>query len=293
VLKKKKTTSYEVDDLFASDGGDELFGSKKVPSSKASRAIPTNLKKQVALARVSTRKRLSSEDRILRFDELRTFVADRIGLKPAATTPEQVRNSAWHHLFGLATTREQLESVTELFSKWRDSRRSFGEETVKVFVRRCEELHCSDLALQVFSNHSKYGFPLNSISAARQLMHSLHVEHPLSASMTLVALYKIYNLPPVSTDLVSTAMLASACFKTNSKQSNIVANALVPSLRNMIVESPPIPLPPKGSERAMKKETAWLARTLFKVEKALEKQNAEYQWLRDWRIQSGHLSIVA
>lgn len=158
---------------------------------------------------------------------------------------------------------------------------------------RCEELHCSDLALQVFSNHSKYGLPLNSISAARQLMHSLHVEHPLSSSMTLVALYKIYNLPPVSTDLVSAAMLTSACFKANSKQSNIVANALVPSLKNMILESPPIPLPPKGAERAQNKETAWLARTLFKIEKALEKQNVDYQWLRDWRTQSGHLSIVA
>lgn len=124
-------------------------------------------------------------------------------------------------------------------------------------------------------------------------MHSLHVEHTLSASITLVALYKVYNLPPVSTDLVSTAMLASACFKANSKQSDVVANALVPSLKNMISEAPPIPLPPKGADRAKNKEIAWLARTLFKVERALKKQNADYQWLRDWREQSGHLSIVA
>lgn len=71
----------------------------------------------------------------MKFNELREFVADRIGLKPVATTPEQVRTTAWQHLFGLATTREQLEGVTELFSKWRDSRRTFDDGTVKAFVR--------------------------------------------------------------------------------------------------------------------------------------------------------------
>lgn len=133
-LKKKKLASYEAGDLFASE---ELFGSKMSPSSKASRVTPTEGKKPVAPTQISTRKRLNPEDRLLRFNELRTFVADRIGLKPTATTPEQVRNSAWQHMFGLATTREQLESVTELFSKWRDSRRTFDDGTVQLFVREC------------------------------------------------------------------------------------------------------------------------------------------------------------
>jgi hypothetical protein len=124
-------------------------------------------------------------------------------------------------------------------------------------------------------------------------MHSLHVDHPISSSITLVALYKVYNLPPVSTDLVSAAMLASACFKNNTKHSNVIARALVPSLKNMIAETPPIPLPPKGAERAKNKETAWLARTLFKIEKTLQKNKLDYGWLRDWRDRSGHLSIAA
>jgi hypothetical protein len=133
-LKKKKSASYEVDDLFASDASDELFSSK---APKATRVIPAKGRKPVAPIQISMRKRLSPEDRLLKFNALWTFVADRIGLKPAATTPEQVRNSAWQHMFGLATTREQLESVTELFSKWRDSRRIFDAGTVQLFVREC------------------------------------------------------------------------------------------------------------------------------------------------------------
>lgn len=123
-------------------------------------------------------------------------------------------------------------------------------------------------------------------------MHSLHVEHPLSSAITLVALYKVYNLPPVSSDLVSTAMLASACFKSNTEHSLVVANALVPALKTLIAETSPIPIPPKGAERANNKETAWLAWTLSKIEKALVKQKEETGWLRDWRERSGHLSIA-
>jgi hypothetical protein len=305
VQKKKKSSALDVDDLFAS-GSDDLFGSLENANTPS-----TPKAKSPAATSKPMRQSLSKEGRAVRFNQLRAFVSDRIGLKPVATTPEQVRKTAWQQLFSLATSREELESVTELFSKWRDSRRVFDDRTVTAFVRkclaavvrkfeitlmfvgRCEELHCADLALNVFGNHPKYGFPITSLPVARHLMHSLHVEHPLSSTITLVALYRVYNLPSVSTDLVSASMLASACFKNNTSQSNTVARALVPSLQNIIKETSPIPLPPKGAERAKEKEKAWLARTLAKIEKALVKQSLDYRWLRDWRERSGHLSIAA
>jgi hypothetical protein len=129
--KKNKTSGFTVDDdLFASDSSD-LFGSV----GKKSIPIPTKAKPLPVAETVSARKSLNPEDRLTKFIELRAFVSDRIGLKPAAKTPEQVRKTAWQHLFGLATSREQLESVTELFSKWRESRRVFDDRTVEKFVR--------------------------------------------------------------------------------------------------------------------------------------------------------------
>ena len=131
--RKKKAGALELtDDLFgegASDSGD-LFGS--TAKQKAHKPATSTLTKPQNT--VSSRRRLDPVERTTRFDELFEFVSSRIGLKPTATTPEQVRNSAWGHLFDLATTRAQLERVAELFPRWRDSRRAFNEQTVKNFI---------------------------------------------------------------------------------------------------------------------------------------------------------------
>ena len=130
---KKKTAGLGLtDDLFGegtSDSGD-LFGSTPGKEGRKA-AVPTPADPQHA---VSPRRRLDPTERTTRFNELFDFVSSRIGLKPAAKTPEQVRDSAWGHLFDLATTRAQLERVAELFPRWRDSRRKFNEQTAKNFV---------------------------------------------------------------------------------------------------------------------------------------------------------------
>ena len=133
VYRKKKAGALELtDDLFGesvSHSGD-LFGSTpKQKAGKVAASTPTELQNAV-----SSRRRLDPAERTVRFDELFEFVSSRIGLKPVATTPEQVRNSAWGHLFDLATTRTQLERVAQLFPRWRDSRRVFNEQTVKNFI---------------------------------------------------------------------------------------------------------------------------------------------------------------
>jgi hypothetical protein len=303
VHRKKKAALELNDDMFgdvASDSGD-LFGS--TPSQKASNVFTST--PNTPQPTVSSRRKLNPTKRVARFDQLLEFVSCRTGLKPVAKSPEQVRSSAWGHLFDLATTREQLERVTELFPQWRDSRREFNEETVKKFISeqfvfdpttriqlyapgRCDELKCSDLALNVFCDHSRYRFPLSSITAARLLMHSLHLKQPLASSVTLMALYPAYNLPPVSTDLVSCTMLATACLNQENEQSKVLAEALVPSIKRLLQNTPPTP-PSKPVRYSEDREPAWLARTLAKIEEVLEKQGRDHKWLREWRERSGHL----
>ena len=154
---------------------------------------------------------------------------------------------------------------------------------------RCDELECSDLALDVFSNHPKYGFPLTSVGVARELMHSLHLKHPLTSSVTLMALYPVYNLPPFSSDLVSSTMLTAACLGQESKESKILVGALLPSIKSLLNKTPPIP-PSKPIRYSEDREPFWLARTLAKIEETLEKQGRDYRWLHEWRERSGHLA---
>jgi hypothetical protein len=135
VLRKKKqqTTAEaafdDVDDAFSAAEEDDLFGSSNVKASSKSARTGIVAK---------TKGKLTSEERAARFEDLYQFLSDRIGLRPPAKVrkePEQVRKTAWQHLFGLATTAEQLERVTELFPKWRESRQQFTPKMAEAFVR--------------------------------------------------------------------------------------------------------------------------------------------------------------
>ena len=160
-------------------------------------------------------------------------------------------------------------------------------------TERCEELHCPLLALQVFSNHPKYGVDLTP-SGARRLLHSLHVEHPLNDTVMLVALHNVYKLPSISNDLISCAMFTSACFKTGSEESVAVARAMLPALRRLLQNVDPATMtyPPKGTKALVEsKEKAWLTWTLNKIEKAPQKNNEPFDWLNVWRQRAGHAQI--
>ena len=119
-------------------------------------------------------------------------------------------------------------------------------------------------------------------------MHSLHLKHPLTSSVTLMALYPAYNLPPFSNDLVSSTMLTAACLEQESKESKILVGALLPSIKSLLSKTPPIP-PSKPIRYSEDREPFWLARTLAKIEETLEKQGRDYRWLHEWRERSGHL----
>lgn len=290
-LKKKTKESASDEDFGDAAEYEDLFGgigeASKDPA-QGTAATSTS---------PSPSQKLTPEARIARFNDLHKFLSERVGLQPTQKVP-QVRKTAWTHLFGLATTEGQLEQVVELFPKWRDSRRIFTPQIAEAFVRRCEELQCPQLALQVFSDHPKYGLDLSSTTAARHLLHSLHLKHPLSSSITLVALYKLYNLPLVSKDLVSCSLLTSACYKNNTSESLVVAKSLVPELKKLLEKKDPekwsIPVSGAKERTTTKgKEKAWLAWTLAKVEKALIKQGEGVEWLESWRKRAGHVQATA
>ncbi|KAI0643067.1 hypothetical protein C8Q79DRAFT_1002811 [Trametes meyenii] len=292
--KKQDARALEADDLFGDEDdddslfGDDLFGKVvqgKQPAAQATRVDavrstdipPHNL--SVPAPR--------DYDRNARFEEIYQFVN---GVLADKTEPSrQVRSAAWHHLFSLASTPEQLERVTELLPKWRDARRSFRPATPVQFARRCEELHCPQLGLKVFGDHSKYGLDL-SLEAARPLLHSLHLKYPLQDTITLTALFSVYKLPPVSSDLVCSALLLTACFKHSSEESLAVARALVPSFQQLLEKTQPaaLALSTEDHGKPADKEKRWLAWTLKKIEKALQRQELDFSWLRQWRVASGY-----
>lgn len=141
----------------------------------------------------------------------------------------------------------------------------------------------------MFGNYAKYNLKLTQ-PGARQLLHSLHVEHPIDKVIAASALYSVYSLTPIAHDLVSCSMLVSACFKHNSKDSLKVARALVPHLKRMMGETAPPSQNPTPTAKNVERPQAWLQWTLKRIDKALVVENkSRAEWLRDWRLRNGHI----
>lgn len=303
--------------MFGFSEDDDLFGAKSKPAPQQRAGAQATAAPTVDLATVTTGTNgsMSAKKRLRRFNQLYRWVGDRIGAKPVLVKfPEQVRDTVWQQMFQLATTKKQLEAIVTLFPKWRDSKRKFSDKMSDAFVRkcgcvivcaftqrlppvrtgRCEELHCPTLALSVYADHPKYGVDLTE-QGARRLLHSLHVEHPLNDSVLLMALRNVYNLPPISNDLVSCAMFVSACFKAGTPESLVIARALIPPLQTLLKKVSPRSLkyPPRGQRtQAADREKVWLTWTLTKIEKALKTQGEEWKWLRQWRQRSEHVQVA-
>lgn len=151
---------------------------------------------------------------------------------------------------------------------------------------RCEELNCAGLALQVFGNHPKYGFNLSSYTGALQLLHSLHIAHPLEDTITASALFKVYNHPPISSSLPACAMLVYACLKHRTDdRAKAVADALLPALRRLCSDTPPgearEPAGPLMRARFDQKPKIWMRGALKRIERILKKEGKGYRWVSD------------
>ncbi|KAI6017140.1 hypothetical protein EDC04DRAFT_2576883 [Pisolithus marmoratus] len=207
------------------------------------------------------------------FNDLVQFVTDRTGRK-RVNTRGQVRQSAWLRLFQLAWKQEQLELVSEMFPRWRDTGKSFRPVHAEMFARRCEELKCPLLALKVFGDHTKYGFGLNSLPAGRQLLHSLYRKFPLETTMTAASLFGIYGLPAVGSDFTSCAMLYAACVRSRDPHAQVVANNLKAQLTKQIVQTEEVKEPKDRLLRAQHhiKPTLWLAQAIRQIKTAHREQ---------------------
>ena len=201
-----------------------------------------------------------------------------------------------------------------------------------MILGRCEELRCPDLALDVFANRPKYGMDLASPATGRRLLHALHAHHPLSASVTLGALYGLYRLPPLASDPIACALLLSACLrattasatpvpppssasstspdapsdaaptppvapaKSTAKPARVVANALLPVLRDLLAKTEPMPIDPNGPRKGaghageLVRERVWLKWCLHRIERALVSRGEDAGWVREWRVRSGYVS---
>ncbi|TFY69707.1 hypothetical protein EVG20_g3042 [Dentipellis fragilis] len=286
---RQAAIDFDGDELFPSSSEpDEFFPTRPSTAQTTSTPSPAD-----STTHATDSKKLDPATRAARFEELYTFVSSRIGRTPAVKDALQVRNTAWAHLFGLATEPAQLERVANIFSDWKESGRVFSDKHIEAFVRRCEELHCPELALRVFSDRPRYGLDLATPRAARRLLHALHQEHPLQQSVTLAALCALYRLPPLTADPVSCAMLTAACLRaaapptttSTTPATSVITTAAERRAARKVAGGF------AGPERAREdvKERLWGKWALKKVERALVKQGADVAWLRAWRESSGHV----
>ena len=98
----------------------------------------------------------------------------------------------------------------------------------------------------------------------------------------------------MSSDLVSTALLASACFRAGTPDALTVADALVPALERHVAGADPKAwtYPISRVDRNQKKQNLWLTWTLLRIEKMLEKQERPFEWLRRFREQTGQIKFA-
>ncbi|KAJ2916689.1 hypothetical protein MD484_g3699, partial [Candolleomyces efflorescens] len=203
---------------------------------------------------------LSPEERKAKFDGIAEFVQTRTARNLAETRPA-VRDSAWVQMLQLATTEEELGRVVELMPAWKENRgRVFTSAYSEAFARRCHELACPLLALQVYGNYARYNLPL-TLPSARQLLYSLHSTHPIGKLMTASALYGLYALPAAAQDYVSCAIIVSGCLADGSEDARRIAEALVPHLRELQRT--------EREEELGERERVWVREVMRSVERRL------------------------
>lgn len=115
--------------------------------------------------------------------------------------------------------------------------------------------------------------------------------------MTVAALFGVYKLPPISSDLISCAMFTAACLKQHTTQSLVIAREMVPQLKELLTKTSPkameLPTTGPGWVKVEAKEKGWAARSLAVIEQALTKEEGDYSWLSKWRQDSGHAQVVS
>ena len=153
---------------------------------------------------------------------------------------------------------------------------------------RCVELRCPELALTVFNNRPVYRMDL-TLPAARQLLYALHEGRQLSDVVLLAALFPMYNLPALSSDPISCALLTSACLRevniSGSEPAQAIAATLLSPFKQLLSQTPPMPVS-VGGNRFL--ESRWMKDAMLSILDSLGVEGHEASWVRDWCRRSGY-----
>ncbi|KJA21579.1 hypothetical protein HYPSUDRAFT_202919 [Hypholoma sublateritium FD-334 SS-4] len=265
----KKKSKVDIDDLFGDDAAVEedliqtpspTKAASTAPSTSAS--PPTSQSTEAKAPVKATRVKLEPAVRQQRFDEQVKYIEARIGRAPTIKD-ERVRKRHFLMLLDLAQSEKDVRKVVELVPRFKEAGGVLIGSFAKELARRCQELQCQQVALDVFGNFAKYDVPLD-IEAARWLLHSVYIKRPLEDVLIVSALYPIYNLPPISTDLVSASLLAAACYKAGTPESIKAADALQPNIQAMLRK---VQLR-KAPDHETRKLNKWVSWALRKVNSA-------------------------
>ncbi|KAG7448404.1 uncharacterized protein BT62DRAFT_929497 [Guyanagaster necrorhizus] len=282
-LAKSKAASVDVDDeLFGENADDgDLFGDATLSAQESkTKVLPQKPKK----AAPTPRKGMDDSRRTEEYTNLYDFVAPRLREKgnPDFTHPPYVKIASLNRLMDLATTTEHLSSIVDLIPFWvKYNGRGMKNSTADVFVRRCHDFKCPQLALKVFGNFPLYQAKLTR-PAAQQLLYTLHrTSAPLENLILTAAFFPIYRLGPLENDIVSLSILAAASVKADKRD-------LETALLRRIYKS----LGVKDSSSGVRVEgtdlrAKWVMWHLREIDLVLEKRNGRpLKWLRDWRHRS-------
>ncbi|KAK0439414.1 hypothetical protein EV421DRAFT_1906070 [Armillaria borealis] len=279
-LAKAKATPTDFDsELFSenTDSGD-LFDD--ATSLAQPRAVVPRPKK----AAPTPRQGMDASRRAAEYTSLYDFVSPRLQEKnrPDFAHPPYVKVASFNRLMDLATTAEQLSSLVDLIPSWAKYHgRGMKTSTADVFVRRCDDFKCPQLALKVFGNFPLYQAKLTR-PAAQQLLYTLHrTSVPLEDLLLTAAFFPIYQLGPLENDIVSLSILAAASVKAGKHD---LETALLTRIHKSLgIKEGSSGVRVEGTDLRAK----WVMWHLREIDLELEKRDGHpLKWLRDWRRRS-------
>jgi len=128
-----------------------------------------------------------------------------------------------------------------------------------------------------------------TLPAAHQLLYALHEGRLLSDVVLLAALFPLYNLPALSSDPISCALLTSACLReantSGSEPAQEIATTLLSPFKQLLSQTPPMPVS-VGGNRFL--ESRWMKDAMLSILDSLAIQGHEVGWVRDWCRRSGY-----
>jgi len=269
VVKEKKQSLYKEylqqtvseHDLFTEPTVDKTITQKEA-ATKAKGSSTSTAQRHVSAPSDPLKRSLLLNKQI-------SFMKPRLGSSPLKRQPK-IRSRTWFTMMQLAKDGEDMRKVVELIPNLHQGGGVLPGLFAEEFVRRCEQLGCQPLALEVFGNYAKYNITLTP-NAGRWLIHSVHVLHPLKDLLITASLFSVYNIS-LAEDLVSASMFTAACFKHNTPQSRAVAGFLLPEIRKMVEEKK---FTTQLSDVERNRQLKWVDWSLKKINKFVKKSSGE------------------